>query len=134
MLLLGGLALLIGFGRDPVDFKFRTIIPSGIGATLLIAAIASTRYKALEVWPLRFLGRVSYSFYLLHWPIFYLCVMAALRIVPFLTGATANVIVMIASICVALPAAALSYRFIERPFMRFRPAFINNIVVPSRAA
>jgi len=134
LVLLGGLALLIAFGHDPVDFKSRTIIPSGIGATLLIAAIASTRYRALEIWPLRFLGQVSYSFYLLHWPIFYLCVMAALRMAPFLTGATANLIVMIASICVALAAASLSYRFIERPFMRFRPAFINNTVVPSRAA
>ena len=46
MVLLGGLALLIGFGHDPVDFKSRTIIPSGLGATLVVAAIASNSLPA----------------------------------------------------------------------------------------
>jgi peptidoglycan/LPS O-acetylase OafA/YrhL len=120
MVLLAGLALLIAFSRDPVDFKSRTIIPSGMGATLLIAAIASTRYRLLEIGPLRFLGRVSYSFYLLHWPVLYLCVIAFLKIAPFLAGVAASLIVMSLSICAALVLASVSYRFIERPFMRLR--------------
>lgn len=118
VVLVGGLALLIAFGHDPIDFKSRTIIPSSIGATLVIAAIASTRYRVLEIGLLRFLGQVSYSFYLLHWPIFYLCVMAFLKTGLLSAGLAANLIVMSVSIGVALVVAWLSYWFIERPFMR----------------
>ena len=132
--LLTGLALLIAFSRDPVDFKSRTIIPSGMGATLLVAAIASTRYRLLEIGPLRLLGRVSYSFYLLHWPVLYLCVIAALTMAPFLVGVTASLIVMTVSICAALVLASLSYRFIERPFMRAGSAELTPTMAPSRAA
>jgi peptidoglycan/LPS O-acetylase OafA/YrhL len=131
IVLLIGISLLIAFGHDPVDFKSRTIIPSGIGATLLIAAIASTRYKVLEIRPFRFLGRISYSFYLLHWPIFYLCVVVSLETMPFLTGATANLIVMIVSIGMTLPVALLSYRFIERPFMRSHSADLSTAAAPA---
>lgn len=133
MVLLGGLALLIAFGHDPVDFKSRTIIPSAMGATLLIAAIASTRYRLLEISPLRFLGRVSYSFYLLHWPVFYLCVIVVLKMAPFLAGAAANLVVMGVSIGATLVFASLSYRFIERPFMRLRSTDLSTVIAPSRA-
>ena len=134
IVLVVGLALLIAFGHDPVDLKSRTIIPSGIAATLLIAAIASTRYRLLEIGPLRFLGRVSYSFYLLHWPVFYLCVMAFLKAAPVLSGAATNLIVMGVSISVTLVLAFLSYRFVERPFMSFRPADLIATITSSRAA
>jgi peptidoglycan/LPS O-acetylase OafA/YrhL len=133
VVLLGGLALLIAFGHDPVDFKSRTIIPSAMGATLLIAAIASTRYRLLEISPLRFLGRVSYSFYLLHWPFFYLCVMVVLKMAPFLAGAAANLVVMVVSTGATLVFAALSYRFIERPFMRLRSTDLSATIAPSPA-
>ena len=132
LVLLGGLALLIAFGNDPVDFKSRTIFPSGIGATLLIAAIASTRYRLLEISPLRFLGRVSYSFYLLHWPTVYLCTVALLK-TQFPIGATANLIVMIVSICGALACAWISHRLIERSFMSLRFADLR-MASGSRAA
>lgn len=122
VVLFAGLALLIAFGHDPVNFKSRTIIPSGIAATLLIAAIASTRYGLLEVGPLRFLGRVSYSFYLLHWPIFYLCVMAFMKT----SGATTNLFMMGISIAATLVFASLSYRFIELPFLRLRPVNLGS--------
>jgi peptidoglycan/LPS O-acetylase OafA/YrhL len=134
MVLVAGIALLIAFGSDPVDFKSRTIIPSGIAATLLIAAIASTRYRLLEVGPLRFLGRVSYSFYLLHWPVFYLCVMTFLKAGLVPSGAATNLIVMYVSISATLVLAWLSYRFIERPFMSLRPADLIATITSSRAA
>lgn len=118
--LLGGLAILVAFGSDPVDFKARTIIPSGLGATLLVAAIAVADYRVLEIAPIRFLGRVSYSFYLLHWPIFYLCVIVALKITGGAKLPFGNLTIMVISIAVALVAAWLSYRFVERPFMKIR--------------
>lgn len=134
MVLLGGLSILIAFGHDPVNFKLRTILPSALGATLLIAAVASTRYRLLEIEPLRFLGRVSYSFYLLHWPVFYLCVIVLLKPAQFVSGAVANLIAMIVSIAVALVLASLSYRFIERPFMSLRPAWLSASVASRHVA
>lgn len=133
MVLAGGIALLIAFGHDPVDFKSRTIIPSGMGATLVIAAIASTRYSLLEIGPLRFLGRVSYSFYLLHWPIFYLCVIVALNTAVFPASVAGNLVLMSVSIGVTLVFALLSYRFIERPFMKLRAFGSSAAIAPSRA-
>lgn len=118
--LLSGLAILVAFGTDPVNFKARTIIPSGIGATLLVAAIASTDYRVLDSAPIRFLGRVSYSFYLLHWPVFYLCVIVALKSAGGADLQFGNLTLMVVSIAVALIAAWFSYRFVERPFMKMR--------------
>lgn len=120
IVLLSGLAILVAFGSAPVDFKARTIIPSGIGATLLVAGIASTAYRVLDAAPIRFLGRVSYSFYLLHWPIFYLCVIVALKGAGGSELPFGNLTLMVVSIAIALVAAWFSYRFVERPFMKIR--------------
>lgn len=70
----------------------------------------------------RFLGRVSYSFYLLH-P---LTLMIFWRM-PDVLGAMLQagcpawlllLILLLVSTAIALPLAALSYRFVERPFVR----------------
>lgn len=115
-----------------MDFKARTIIPSGIGATLLVAAIASTAYRVLDVAPVRFLGRVSYSFYLLHWPVFYLCVVVALKFAGNSAPWLGNLTMMVVSIAVALAVAWLSYLFIERPFMKIRFTTAITRVAESR--
>lgn len=124
--MIAGILLLVWFGIDPVNFKARTIIPSGVGAILLIAAISSTRYQFLESAPLRFMGKISYSFYLLHFPIFYLCAIIAIslpQIIP--TGSAGNFVIMFVSILLAIGASVLSYRFIETPMVVFGRIMLN---------
>ena len=67
-----------------------------------------------------FLGRVSFSFYVLHWPIM-LFLLSLMQIYlnpdflddhPFLKG----LLLFVVSVCFALPLSGLTERFIERPF------------------
>jgi peptidoglycan/LPS O-acetylase OafA/YrhL len=67
-----------------------------------------------------FLGRVSFSFYALHWPIM-LILLSLMQVCfhpdfldnhPFFKG----LLLFIASAGVAVPAAALTEKFLERPF------------------
>jgi len=52
---------------------------------------------------------------------------------PFLAGAAANLVVMVVSTGATLVFAALSYRFIERPFMRLRSTDLSATIAPSPA-
>ncbi|MCF1443876.1 hypothetical protein L0B80_19400 [Ralstonia solanacearum] len=67
----------------------------------------------------RFLGRVSYSFYILHFIFLYGTANLALRLFPegvlVRYPLIASALVAIASIAMTLPFASLSYRFVERP-------------------
>lgn len=96
-------------------------IPNTVGAAMLIGAIGASSdfWRWLEIAPLRFLGKISYSFYLLHWPLFYLTAIAvALHSEIFSTGFFANLNVMAISITVCLVLASLSYRFVEMPCIK----------------
>jgi peptidoglycan/LPS O-acetylase OafA/YrhL len=75
-----------------------------LGCALLVAAAVTKTHMAqlLSVRPLVALGRVSYSLYLWHIPVF-----AAL-------GHRS----MVASLVISLGVAWLSYRFVEQPFRR----------------
>jgi peptidoglycan/LPS O-acetylase OafA/YrhL len=83
-------------------------------ATLLIAAGAEAWGPGLilSLPPLRWVGRISYSLYLWHWPILVLVPIAIGEEVP-LAG---RVLLALAAVAVA----ALSWRFIEEPFRRGR--------------
>lgn len=97
------------------------VIPSAIAGALMIGAVASSPdlLRWATVTPLRFLGRVSYSLYLFHWPIFYLCALLAITFRPALsTESWGNAFVTVTSVITALAVAALSHRFIEAPSVR----------------
>lgn len=115
---IAGFSILWLYGGQPFSYEPRYVIPNSIGASLLIGAIASSRtFSAwLEVRPLRFLGRISYSFYLLHWPLFYVtAIFVSLHPAIFSTGFTANLETAAISITLCLIVASASYRFVEMP-------------------
>ena len=87
----------------------------------MIGAVAASRelLQWTTVAPLRFLGRISYSLYLAHWPIFYVCALLAVICRPIVpTHIWGNLVVTVTSAIVAIGLAALSYRFIEAPSIR----------------
>jgi peptidoglycan/LPS O-acetylase OafA/YrhL len=92
----------------------------------LIGAIVSGKFprlfQFLDFKPLVWLGNVSYSFYLLN-PLM-LCISATL--LCWIMGrrelethfVVSDVLIAVASIILTIPASALSFRFLERPFLR----------------
>ena len=81
-----------------------------VGTAAIIASAAGGvvvgPVRVLLAWPMRAVGRLSYSWYLWHWPVL---VLAAAALGPL--GIPAKVALVLLS---AVP-AALAYRFVERP-------------------
>jgi peptidoglycan/LPS O-acetylase OafA/YrhL len=109
-----GVALLafgiVGY-RDAIAFPGVFAAIPVMGTALLIAARGSTINRQLLSWrPVVFVGQVSYSWYLWHWPLFYYFRLLRDQGVagpgPWL------------SIIVSFGFAVLSWRFIEQPFRR----------------
>jgi peptidoglycan/LPS O-acetylase OafA/YrhL len=86
-------------------------LPSVLGTAMLIAVPGSwTNRRVLSLPPLAFVGRVSYSWYLWHWPL--------LAYLNILCGNKLPRAAPIAAIAVAFAAAVLSFYLIEQPFRR----------------
>jgi peptidoglycan/LPS O-acetylase OafA/YrhL len=84
-------------------------LPSVAGTALLLSSSGSwVNRKFLSLPPLVFVGRVSYSFYLIHWPL--------LTFLRILSGKTLPETWSLAAIAIAFGLAVLSYYFVERPF------------------
>lgn len=84
-------------------------LPAVAGAALLIAAIHSGQsVRVLELRPVVYVGLVSYSLYLWHWPL--LVLDRALRV------GDAPLAVRLALCGGAFVLAAMSYRYVETPF------------------
>lgn len=77
--------------------------------------------RILSFKPIVFLGMISYSLYLLHWPV--LAIMAYLYIVPSNIEMLGIVIIMVA-------ASALMWKFIEQPFrFKYKWGFMKTLFV-----
>jgi peptidoglycan/LPS O-acetylase OafA/YrhL len=115
---------LVGLEIAGTYLEFHTVgivVPSAIAAALMMGAVVSSRdmLQWTTTAPLRFLGRISFSLYLVHWPIFYVCALVAVVCGPIVPTQTwGNLFVMVTSVIVAIGIAALSYRFIEAPSIR----------------
>ncbi len=108
-------------GTNSEFYAVGIVIPSAIAAALMIGAVAASRelLQWTMVAPLRFLGQISYSLYLVHWPTFYVCALLAVICRPIVpTDIWGNLIVTVTSVIVAVGLAALSYRFVEAPSIR----------------
>ena len=113
LLAYAGLALVIfGMGWPPEhSVNVPPALPVVAGTLLLLLAGDTTQTlptRLLRLGPVVFLGLISYSLYLWHWPIIVFGQYFLVR--PF----TAAEAVLAAALMLA--AAALSWRFIERPF------------------
>ncbi|MBT0769470.1 acyltransferase [Kineosporia sp. J2-2] len=92
------------------------VILSVVFSALVIFGVSADRAsagaKALSLRPLRWIGKISYGWYLYHLPL----EIVLQRFLPIPDGAA-----IIISVPVSLLAAALSYRYIEEPFLRRKP-------------
>jgi peptidoglycan/LPS O-acetylase OafA/YrhL len=111
---LGGLALMLApvfLLSASTPFPGPAALPSVLGTTLLIAVPANwINRRLLSLPPLVFVGKVSYSWYLWHWPL--------LALVRILYDGTPPLVASLLAAAAALAVAALSYSSIEQPFRR----------------
>lgn len=119
-----GLGLLLIAG-GAVFYSDQTVFP-GYAALLPVAGTALAIYfgghptfatgALLGLRPVVFIGTISYSLYLVHWPVL---------VIPEQAGGTGEGLPMVASAVLALacvPLSYLLYRFVEKPAQR-SPAF-----------
>ncbi|MDH0636201.1 acyltransferase [Pseudomonas sp. GD03860] len=94
---------------DGQNFPGLLALPACLGAALLLVTRYTTLNQLLSLPPLVFLGALSYSLYLWHWPI-----LAALRYFSgrYELGASAGLLFA----ALTLACAWLSYRYVEAPF------------------
>lgn len=96
---------------EATPFPGLAALPPCLGALLILHAGqgAETRVGRMLSWrPMLFVGLVSYSFYLWHWPLLVLPRIALNRPLTAVEAAVA--------VAVALGLAALSLRYVEKPF------------------
>jgi peptidoglycan/LPS O-acetylase OafA/YrhL len=101
-------------------------VPSVLGAALAIAAPESwINRRMLSLAPLVFIGKVSYSWYLWHWPL--------LAFLHILYGGELPAAMAILAIALSFATAVLSYYLVEQPFRRSRrtpaPLLIRYAIV-----
>ena len=109
-----GLALVLApsalLTRD-TPFPGAAALPSVLGAAMLLAASSSwISRKVLGHPALAFIGRISYSWYLIHWPL-----LALARVCRFDPLPRSEALALVA---VSFALAVASYRWIEQPFRR----------------
>jgi peptidoglycan/LPS O-acetylase OafA/YrhL len=121
---LAGLAMILAsmvFYTEKIDFPGSAAIPPCLGAGLLIITGGDGRSisaRLLSWKPLVFIGLISYSVYLWHWP---LLAFARYREMP--DDASSAAVLLVGS----LVAGALSWQFIEKPFRK--PGFGTRSMV-----
>jgi peptidoglycan/LPS O-acetylase OafA/YrhL len=81
-----------------------------IAIVIVVVRVDGPLARAIAAWPIAWLGTISYSVYLFHWPIY-------LWLTPARTGlSTAPLLAL--RLAVTLPLAFASYVFLEQPILR----------------
>lgn len=100
-------------------------LPVCIGTAMVIASgFNSTNHTVLsilKVAPMRYIGKVSYSLYLWHWPVLALAQYRGIELT------TENALTLIA---IAFLASCISYHLIETPFRNIKSKKFFSVAVP----
>ncbi len=116
---------------DSSIFPGINALPACVGTALVIASGMTARpslvTRLLSLPPVLYVGKVSYSLYLWHWPVL---VLAQYQGVALTTG---NACLLMAG---AFAASCISYHFVEQPFRaikagQFKAVFTGLYLVPS---
>jgi peptidoglycan/LPS O-acetylase OafA/YrhL len=127
-----GLALIayaLVFYSETTPFPGPSALAPCLGSLLLIVAGSNNQTvvnRQLSFRPLVAVGLISYSLYLVHWPIFVFARYATLRNPTLAESA--------GLIAVSVMAAAVSWRFVEQPFRYPKPGTGRSIALGSAAA
>lgn len=115
-LIVAGLCFIRADGLFPAPWA---LLPCG-GAALLIAyGDSSAIGRLLSISPLRWIGAISYSLYLLHWPI--------IAFYRLQTGISLTPLESLVLVLVSIAAAALSYYLVEQPMLgRYRNSQVGK--------
>lgn len=118
-----GMALILGvatiYGPQMTYPGWRAVLPVGGAAAVIAAGWAGSMRGVSRLLSTRWLqaiGRISYSWYLWHWPILVLGKAIALSQTPWMHGL---------EVLVSLGLATLSYRLIESP-VRHQPFWLSH--------
>lgn len=121
---LGFIAVSAYFNVDQIVFRGAVAVFPVIGSAMVISALTSGQNRTGEFVlgnPLMvFIGKISYSLYLLHWPIIVFTRYYAIQ--PF------NSLAMGSLLLVSIITSTLSWKFIETPF-RSATAFPNKKIL-----
>jgi hypothetical protein len=115
-------ASLVAIGPTTAYPGLAALLPT-LGAAALIASggvVGSPGWVALARAPLRWLGRISYSLYLWHWPILVLGPVALGLGVAADEGAGDDLAVRVGLVAIAIVLATATWALVEEPFRRGR--------------
>jgi peptidoglycan/LPS O-acetylase OafA/YrhL len=113
-------ARVLGLPLGMFDYYLFSPFVGACYASVLVATLLGVRQweRALSARWLRFVGIVSYSLYLWHYPILQRVVVpAATRLHSALASSVA---LLVLSVAVLVPVASVSYALVESPFLRTR--------------
>jgi peptidoglycan/LPS O-acetylase OafA/YrhL len=117
------------FGGWPGEANWKLLWPDAEGAGWAAVILAYLRAGgSLPSWiarPVTFVGKISYSFYMVHYVVLVLCLHKALFL--RLTGRgydDALITTALVVLPIALASAALLFDTVERPFMQLRPRYV----------
>ena len=105
-------ALLVLVGAEALALEWRSRIATALVAALLLAVAQRRGGLALAAWPpLVRLGRISYSLFLIHFPVLLLVSAAVARLAP--AGPWIDLFGLVAAFALSIGAAVLLYRWVE---------------------
>lgn len=117
--------ILMHKNSSSVGYAFLAIAFTGLlGVSLAADARSSFLGRGLTAGWLRYIGKISYGIYLLHYPLFILWarLIASRNVLPS-DPVARNLIAFAGQMFLAILAASLSWHFLEKPILRFKERF-----------